>query len=149
MWANERDRFADLGRLEEMIDYLDQTVIEVSVRIAEIDVCALEQRIEPSVQVAQFIQIGVRRQLDGDVRDLDHLELLGLRRGDASSDETAFRLERAPPGGTFVTVGTTGANVTGFTDDTVQPETEYDYRLVAENAFGDSASAGPVRWSSA
>ena len=39
-------------------------------------------------------------------------------------------------------IGTTAANVTTYTDDTVEPETWYDYTVRATNAAGNSAEGG-------
>ncbi len=64
---------------------------------------------------------------------------------DASDDEQSFRIERrssilAP----FTEVGAVAANVTTFTDATLQPGTSYAFRVRACNVAGCSEYAGPV-----
>ncbi|MGZ6224725.1 MAG: multicopper oxidase domain-containing protein, partial [Syntrophales bacterium] len=57
---------------------------------------------------------------------------------DNSNNETGFRIERATGAGAFVTLGTVGANVTAFSDTTVQSAVIYSYRVFAFNGAGDS-----------
>lgn len=58
---------------------------------------------------------------------------------DNSTDETGFRIERAPlPGGPFATVGSVGAGVTSFSDMGLPASTPFSYRIIAFNAAGDS-----------
>lgn len=65
---------------------------------------------------------------------------IGLVWVDNSTDETGFRIQRAPlPGGPFATVGSVGAGVTTFTDMGLPPSTPFSYRIIAFNASGDSA----------
>jgi hypothetical protein len=59
---------------------------------------------------------------------------------DASSDETAFHVERSPSGGgVFAEIAVLGANVTAYADTAVAAETGYSYRVRAANAAGFSA----------
>jgi FtsP/CotA-like multicopper oxidase with cupredoxin domain len=57
---------------------------------------------------------------------------------DNSNNETGFRIERVIGAGAFATVGTVGANVTGYSDTTVQIGVTYSYRVFAFNIVGDS-----------
>ena len=60
---------------------------------------------------------------------------------DTSNNETGFKIERklaGDPEGSYVQVGTTGANVATFTNTSV-PAGVYTYRVKATNAVGDSA----------
>jgi len=57
---------------------------------------------------------------------------------DHSADETGFLVERSVSGGAFATLGTVGANATGYTDATVVEGVTYGYRVSACNAMGNS-----------
>ncbi|MBK8933341.1 MAG: multicopper oxidase domain-containing protein [Chloroflexi bacterium] len=57
-----------------------------------------------------------------------------------SNNEIGYRIERAEGIGAFQEIGTALANVTSFTDNTTVSGTVYQYRVVAYNAAGDSAS---------
>lgn len=58
---------------------------------------------------------------------------------DTSANEASFRVERAPAGsGAFGTLATLGANATSYQDANVS-DGNYDYRVFANNSFGDSA----------
>jgi hypothetical protein len=57
---------------------------------------------------------------------------------DTSSDETGFRIERRPLGGSWSTIATLGANTTSYPDTGVTPDSTYYYRVVATNTYGDS-----------
>ncbi|MEK7124025.1 MAG: fibronectin type III domain-containing protein [Patescibacteria group bacterium] len=60
---------------------------------------------------------------------------------DTSANETSFRVERAPAGsGAFGTLATLGANATSYQDANLA-DGNYDYRVFANNSFGDSASS--------
>lgn len=64
---------------------------------------------------------------------------------DNSANEGGFRIERALRGATaFTAVGSTGANVTRFSDGTLQSGADYTYRVVAFNGAGDSPASGTV-----
>lgn len=53
--------------------------------------------------------------------------------------ETGYKIERSPDGSTgWTQVGTTGADVTSFTDSGLTESTPYHYRVRASNASGDS-----------
>ena len=62
---------------------------------------------------------------------------------DNSSDETGFRIERATSAtGTYVSIGTVGANLSGFSDSGPFIQgTAYFYRVFATNGAGDSVAA--------
>ena len=56
------------------------------------------------------------------------------------ADETSYRVDRSlDSGSTWNVAGISGADVTNFTDANLQSEQSYTYRVVASNAFGDSA----------
>ncbi len=57
-----------------------------------------------------------------------------------SNNEIGYRIERAAGIGAFQEIGKALANVTTFTDNTTVSGTVYQYRVVAYNAAGDSAS---------
>jgi hypothetical protein len=64
---------------------------------------------------------------------------------DNSNTETAFLIERAPAFyGPWVQVGTTGANVTSYSDEGLNFATTYHYRVRAYNQEGYSAYSNPV-----
>jgi predicted esterase len=55
------------------------------------------------------------------------------------TNETGYEVYRSgSSGGTYVIVGTVGANVTSFTDSLLSTNTTYYYRLKAINTFGSS-----------
>ena len=61
------------------------------------------------------------------------------------ADETAYRIERSPYGTSdWTSIGTTGQDVTTYTDAAVVVEMEYLYRVVATNAGGDSTPSNVV-----
>ncbi len=57
---------------------------------------------------------------------------------DNSTEETGFSIERMGPGGTWDIIGTVGVDVEVYPDETVQPNTEYKYRVQAYNATMES-----------
>lgn len=65
--------------------------------------------------------------------------LVALSWTDASTDETGFRVERRPPGsGSFASLGSVAAGSTAFVDTNVIPDQQWQYRVFAFNAVGDS-----------
>jgi len=64
---------------------------------------------------------------------------INLTWSDQSNNETGFKIERAPSGGTFSQVATVGVNVTTYSDAGLASKTSYSYRLRAYNDVGDSA----------
>jgi fibronectin type 3 domain-containing protein/regulation of enolase protein 1 (concanavalin A-like superfamily) len=64
---------------------------------------------------------------------------INLTWNDNSSDETGFKIQRSTNGGGFVTIFTTGAGATNYTDASAQAGNTYTYQIVATNASGDSA----------
>ncbi|MEQ1760641.1 MAG: fibronectin type III domain-containing protein, partial [Vicinamibacterales bacterium] len=58
---------------------------------------------------------------------------------DGSTNEVAFRIERAGTNGVFAEIATVGAGVTSYTDTTVLGSTVYTYRVRASNTGGFSA----------
>ncbi len=55
---------------------------------------------------------------------------------DQSTNEDGFRLERRT--GPNTVQWQVGRNITTYTDNTAQPDTQYTYRVIAFNTFGDS-----------
>ncbi|MFN2326574.1 MAG: hypothetical protein ABR551_11905, partial [Gemmatimonadales bacterium] len=71
--------------------------------------------------------------------------VVSLAWSDNANNEDGFRIERALSGtGTFVQVGTTGANVAGYADNAVSPGSSYSYRVLAYNGAGVSAPSNTV-----
>ena len=61
---------------------------------------------------------------------------------DASADETGFKVERSTDGQvTWVIQSTTAANVTSFNQAGLTLGTQYCYRIIAFNGFGDAAAS--------
>ncbi len=59
--------------------------------------------------------------------------------------ETAYRIERSTEDSIgWSVIGTTGMDVTAYTDSALLPETTYLYRVVATNAGGDSPPSAAV-----
>lgn len=63
---------------------------------------------------------------------------------DASSDETGFRVYRAADGAPLAKIADLKAGVTVFFDDEIAPATQYDYRVSAFNAQGESGRSNAV-----
>ena len=57
---------------------------------------------------------------------------------DASSNETGFRIERRPQGGSYTQIAMVTANVAGYVDTGLSAGAMYCYRVRAYNATGDS-----------
>ncbi len=64
---------------------------------------------------------------------------IALAWGDASTNETGFKVQRSTDGKTFVALATTAANATSYNDAGLAATTTYSYRVAATNAGGDSA----------
>jgi Rieske Fe-S protein len=64
---------------------------------------------------------------------------------DESDNEEVFRIERRTETGEYAAVGTRPRDSTTFTDESVLPDTEYSFRVIASNARGDSAPSGEAR----
>lgn len=58
---------------------------------------------------------------------------------DNSNNETGFEIERSVSGGTFSALASAAVDVTTYDDATVQPATDYEYRVRACNSVGCSA----------
>jgi FtsP/CotA-like multicopper oxidase with cupredoxin domain len=58
---------------------------------------------------------------------------------DNSNDETGFNIERSLDGTNFSPLTSVGANVVGYSDTGLSPDTTYWYRVNAENSSGTSA----------
>jgi FtsP/CotA-like multicopper oxidase with cupredoxin domain len=57
---------------------------------------------------------------------------------DNSNDETSFNIERSLGGNSFSLLASVGADVVGYSDTGLSPDTTYSYRVNAENANGSS-----------
>lgn len=57
---------------------------------------------------------------------------------DNATDETSFTLQRSLDDATWSTIATLGANVVSFADSNLQAETQYFYRVRANNGGGSS-----------
>jgi hypothetical protein len=64
---------------------------------------------------------------------------IALTWNDNSQDETGFKIERRQGSGQFEPVTTVAANITSFTNNGLQQDTLYTYRVRATNSAGDSA----------
>ncbi|NLG63558.1 MAG: fibronectin type III domain-containing protein [Candidatus Cloacimonetes bacterium] len=72
-------------------------------------------------------------------------EAIQLSWQDRSVNESGFRIERREAGvGSFTTIGSTAANVATYTDSGLVPGVEYEYRVRAEGASGNSAYTNTV-----
>ncbi|MCC6535929.1 MAG: fibronectin type III domain-containing protein, partial [Bryobacterales bacterium] len=63
---------------------------------------------------------------------------VNLTWGDASGNETGFKIERSTAGGAYTQIAALGANFVSFADLSVSHSTSYAYRIRAYNANGDS-----------
>ena len=59
---------------------------------------------------------------------------------DNSTNETGFKIERKTDGGSFTEIGTTSKDITTFSDQTVNLNTTYTYRVYSTNSVGKSLS---------
>ncbi|MBW8686719.1 fibronectin type III domain-containing protein [Chitinophaga rhizophila] len=67
---------------------------------------------------------------------------VNLNWSDNSNNETGFELYRSTtPAGTYTVVGKTGPNTTSFTDNTVEANTRYFYKVRAVGQYGESVLA--------
>ena len=57
---------------------------------------------------------------------------------DVSNNETGYQIQRRRPGGSFVTVKTTAANATGWTNWGLVPGRRYEFRIRGINDIGSS-----------
>ena len=67
MRLNDRNRICDFGRFEQVVDDLDETVIEIAIRVAKFDKGLLEKRIVAAIHLCHLLQIRRRHQPDDDV----------------------------------------------------------------------------------
>lgn len=58
---------------------------------------------------------------------------------DNSNNETGFKIEAKTGTGSYALIATTGANTTSFSHGTLNPSTQYSYRINAFNASGNSS----------
>ncbi|MEI7984242.1 MAG: fibronectin type III domain-containing protein [Armatimonadota bacterium] len=58
---------------------------------------------------------------------------------DNSINEGSFKVYRLAPGGNWNLITTTAANITSFSDLPLMPSTSYSYKVLAFNAYGESA----------
>ncbi len=69
---------------------------------------------------------------------------IGLQWAAGSANQSGFQLERSPDGSTWTKLADIAGNATTYTDNTVQPQTRYFYRLRAVNGAGASGYSGVV-----
>jgi fibronectin type 3 domain-containing protein len=65
--------------------------------------------------------------------------LVDLTWVDTAFNETGFRIERAVNGGAFTPLITVASNTIAYSDATVTSGNTYSYRVIAVNAYGESA----------
>src|SRR5258706_2731979 len=63
---------------------------------------------------------------------------------DNSWDESGFRIDRQTAGGWYQTIATLAAGTTSFTDSSLAGGTQYNYRVYAFNASGNSSYSNGV-----
>ncbi|MFH1228488.1 MAG: SBBP repeat-containing protein [Planctomycetota bacterium] len=63
---------------------------------------------------------------------------------DNSANEDGFRIERRIGANAYAQLITLGPNIVSYIDNTVSPLTQYTYRVVAYNSFGDSNISNEV-----
>ncbi len=63
---------------------------------------------------------------------------INLSWADTSDDETGYRIERRPSGGSYSTITTLAANTTSYSDSSLASGTTYEYRVTAFNAEAES-----------
>ena len=68
--------------------------------------------------------------------------VLTWRAPDSGPDPTGYDVYRKTFSGADALIGSTAADVTMYTDDTVEPETWYDYRVRAKNDAGHGSESG-------
>jgi hypothetical protein len=64
---------------------------------------------------------------------------IALNWTDTSTNETGFKIERMPAGGTYSLLATVGSGVQAYTDSSVPEGSSYCYRVSAYNSYGTSA----------
>ncbi|QJD80222.1 fibronectin type III domain-containing protein [Spirosoma rhododendri] len=69
---------------------------------------------------------------------------ISLQWAAGSANQIGFQLERSPDGSNWAKLADVAANATTYTDNTVQPQTKYFYRLRAVNAAGVSGYSSVV-----
>ena len=72
------------------------------------------------------------------------VQQINLSWTDNSSNETGFRVERVAGAGAFLEIGTVAADITTYSDTTVQSGITYSYRVIAFNSSGDSLPSNTV-----
>lgn len=73
------------------------------------------------------------------VADVDSSGKVKLAWQDNSDNEAGFKIERKTGSGSFSEIGSVGAGVEEYSDDTVAEGKDYQYRVKAFNIFADSA----------
>jgi hypothetical protein len=63
---------------------------------------------------------------------------VNLQWTDNSTSEDGYKIQRKTSGGNFVDVGSTGVDITSFSDFGLTPNTSYTYRVYAFNSAGNS-----------
>lgn len=69
---------------------------------------------------------------------------IALNWSDTSTNETGFRIERMPAGGSYSLLATVGSNVKAYSDTSVVAGSSYCYRVRAYNSAGVSSPSNQV-----
>jgi hypothetical protein len=69
---------------------------------------------------------------------------IALNWSDTSTNETGFRIERMPAGGSYSLLATVGSNVKAYSDTSVVTGSSYCYRVRAYNSAGVSSASNQV-----
>jgi hypothetical protein len=69
---------------------------------------------------------------------------IALNWSDTSTNETGFRIERMPAGGSYALLTTVGSNVKAYSDTSVVAGSSYCYRVRAYNSAGVSSPSNQV-----
>ena len=64
-----------------------------------------------------------------------------LNWSDNADNESGYRIDRRPSGGSYSTLTNLATNSESHTDTSCEPATTYDYRIIAYNEHGDAAAA--------
>jgi hypothetical protein len=80
---------------------------------------------------------GAPGSLSASVLSSSEIDLIWI---DTSDDETNYRVERRPSGGTYSTIATLAADSTSYPDGGLASGTTYEYRVTAFNAEAESSA---------
>ena len=97
----------------------------------------------PDNQPGYYLTVEIYRALPGAPETVNATTNRPLRRIDltwvnTATDATSILLQRSAAGGAFTTIATLKPDADSFSDSDITFNTDYAYRLIARNAFGDS-----------